>query len=93
MTDLPKHWQEPSIREALGLPRVSLVDLRLVHDRNDVLRVSIEGRTVIGLPASNDLSIVLAELARRIEGAAWASGRSTLVEVADPTSTLFVGSP
>lgn len=68
-----------------------ILDLRILSDRDGVLRASIDGRRVVGLPATSDVAVLLAELARRVDGAAWRSGRSTLAEVADAASTLYAG--
>jgi hypothetical protein len=66
VTDLPRWWQPDSIRRALDLPTSTtrLVDLRLVLDRTDTIRVYIEGRRIEGVPQTSDVSIVLAHLAR-----------------------------
>lgn len=66
-----------------------LLDLRLVLTRDDVLRVSVEGRRVALTLATNDPSIALAELARRIDDAAWSSARSGLEEMGDASSVLY----
>jgi hypothetical protein len=41
-----------------------IADIRLVLDRDDTIRVYIEGRRVEGVPQTSDVSIVLAHLAR-----------------------------
>lgn len=65
-----------------------LFDIRLVIDREGQVRASVEGRRVAIAPSAEP-SVVLAELARRIDGAAWAAGRPELEELGDPASELY----
>ena len=70
-----------------------IVDVRLVLDRDDVLRVYVEGRAVPLDVATDDPSIVLFELARRLDSHAWSASRPALDVLADPDSPLFDGGP
>ncbi len=65
-----------------------IVDVRLVVDRDDAVRVSIDGRPV-ALDRTDCPAIALAELARRVSGAAWRSQRTATEEINDERSALY----
>lgn len=65
-----------------------LVDVRLVLDRSAEIRVSIDGRP-IEIPSTDDPSVALFELARRIDALAWSTKRPALELLADPQSAVF----
>jgi hypothetical protein len=67
-----------------------VVDVRLVRDREGRVHVRVEGR-IVAIPPTPDPAIALALLARRVDAAAWAAGRSTSEELGDPASTLYSG--
>lgn len=65
-----------------------IVDVRLVLDRDGVIRVSIEGRPV-EIAATDDPSVALFELGRVIDALAWSTKRPAVDLLTDPRSPLF----
>lgn len=68
---------------------MQLVDLRVVRDRDGVLRASIDGRRVTGLRAATDVADLLGALGSRIRGCAWTAGRSCDDEIGAADSALY----
>jgi hypothetical protein len=67
-----------------------IADFRFIRCRDDRYRVAVDGRRVDAVEAP-DVPTALRQLARALDGIAWASGRTVEAEIGDERSRLYGG--